>query len=64
MGRRVVDGIAALDPERVVLVSCDPAAFARDARLLVDRGFAAGPVQPVDLFPHTHHIETIGTFLR
>ncbi|MHB1137868.1 MAG: class I SAM-dependent RNA methyltransferase [Microthrixaceae bacterium] len=60
-GARVV---AATGAERVALVSCDPAALARDARLLVDLGYAVDGVELVDLFPQTHHVEAVTTLRR
>jgi 23S rRNA (uracil1939-C5)-methyltransferase len=45
----------------VALVSCDPAALARDARLLVDLGYRVDGVELVDMFPQTHHIEAVTT---
>lgn len=62
MGRQVVKAIARLQPQVVVSVSCDPASFARDARLLVDEGYQLDWVQPVDLFPMTWHVETVARF--
>ncbi len=61
------DGIAAVSgaaPRTIVLISCDPAALARDARLLGDAGYAPEWVQPMDLFPQTYHIETVTRFRR
>lgn len=60
-GVHAVVGTGAL---RVALVSCDPAALARDARLLSDRGYRATGVELVDLFPHTHHVEAVTAFVR
>ena len=57
---RVVD----LSAPRLVYVSCNPATFARDARILCDDGYALGTVQPVDMFPHTKHIELVARFDR
>ena len=60
--RRVVDGIAALRPRRVVHVACDPASFARDAGLFAERGYELTGVRAFDLFPMTQHVEVVGTF--
>lgn len=46
-------------PRAVALVSCDPAALARDARTLTDLGYPAAWVQPVDLFPQTAHVDAL-----
>lgn len=51
-------------PERVVYVSCDPATFARDAKLLGEKGYKLQEYTPFDLFPRTHHVETVGCFTR
>jgi 23S rRNA (uracil1939-C5)-methyltransferase len=58
MHPRVVEQIAAMRPSRLVYVSCNPQTQARDIALLGD-GFRVEAVQPVDLFPHTHHIENV-----
>lgn len=49
-------------PPRVVMVSCNPATFARDARLLVEGGYHLEAVQPVDQFLWSPHVEVVGTF--
>ena len=55
---KVVEQIARLRPERFVYVSCNPQTQARDLALL-GGGYRIEAVQPVDLFPHTHHIENV-----
>ncbi len=52
--------IAKLSSRRIVYVSCNPATLARDARLLADMGgYQISRVQPVDMFPHTTHVESV-----
>ncbi len=57
---RVLEAIVQLAPRCVFYVSCDPAAFGRDLALLTQRGFRLDVVEPLDMFPHTHHIEAVG----
>ena len=58
-GREVVEAVAALRPRRIVLVGCDPAALARDLRTFIGRGCRIVAMSALDMFPHTHHFETI-----
>ena len=53
----VVDSIAAMGPDRVVYVSCDPATLARDLRRFAEEGYAAEKAVAVDMFPRTQHCE-------
>jgi tRNA/tmRNA/rRNA uracil-C5-methylase (TrmA/RlmC/RlmD family) len=63
-GRSVVGGILELRPERVVYVACDPAALARDIALFADGGYGVETLQGYDLFPMTHHLETVAVLTR
>jgi len=51
-------------PRRVVYVSCNPEALATDLRAVTADGYLIESVQPVDMFPHTGHIETVAVFSR
>ena len=62
--RRALDAVLRLGPRRVAYVSCEPDALARDLAVLVEGGYRVEMVQPVDLFPHTHHIECIAVLSR
>ena len=53
-----------LKPEKILYISCNPATFARDAQILVDAGYELPEIQPVDMFPHTMHIELASMFYR
>lgn len=61
-GAATVAAIAEHVPERIVYVACDPVALARDAALLAERGWDMTEAEAFDLFPMTHHVETIATF--
>lgn len=63
-GRDVVRAVAALRPERVVYVACDPAALARDVAYLAEEGYGLADVQGYDLFPMTHHVEAVAVLTR
>ena len=54
-----IDAVAAMKPKRVVYVSCNPETLARDLTHLSRRGWKALKIQPVDMFPHTEHEETV-----
>ena len=64
MHPKVVEQIVKSSPERVVYVSCNPSTQARDAKLLAGSGYVLKEVQPVDMFPHTDHVEAVGLFVK
>jgi|LFRM01.1.fsa_nt_gb 23S rRNA (uracil1939-C5)-methyltransferase len=51
--------MAAMQPERIVYISCNPATLARDLKYLTAHGFTVNDVQPVDMFPQTAHVECV-----
>jgi tRNA/tmRNA/rRNA uracil-C5-methylase (TrmA/RlmC/RlmD family) len=63
-GREVVEALVEVAPAAIVYVACDVAALARDARSLTEAGYRLTAAQPLDLFPMTHHLETVATFTR
>ncbi|MGC8490856.1 MAG: 23S rRNA (uracil(1939)-C(5))-methyltransferase RlmD [Syntrophobacteraceae bacterium] len=63
MHPKVVGSLLETLPERIIAVSCNPASLARDAALLLE-AYDMGRVQPVDLFPHTPHLECVVRFDR
>lgn len=56
---KVVEDIAAFDCKRIVYVSCNPSTLARDCAWLSEYGYKVKEVRPVDMFPHTFHIENV-----
>jgi 23S rRNA (uracil1939-C5)-methyltransferase len=63
MHEDVVNTILFAEPDRIVYVSCNPATQARDLALL-DEKYKVTKVQPVDMFPHTHHVENVVLLVR
>lgn len=64
MTAKLVNKLLDIAPEKIVYVSCNPATQARDLQLLSEK-YAVKAIQPVDMFPHTHHIENVtGLFLK
>lgn len=57
--KEFLDATCQLKPERIVYISCGPNTQARDIAYLVERGYKLTDIQPVDMFPHTSHIENI-----
>ncbi len=63
MHKNVVSGILQSEPEKIVYVSCNPATQARDLELLSEK-YRITHVQPVDMFPQTHHVENVVRLVR
>lgn len=60
----VVDAAAAMSPQRIVYVSCDPATLARDVKRFGERGYRAVRAAAVDMFPRTANVETVVALWR
>ncbi len=58
----VLDIISRLSKKHIIYVSCNPATLARDMKILKEKGFEPKFVQPIDMFCHTYHIETVVLF--
>jgi len=64
MHPKTVQAILKLKPERIVHVSCNPATLARDLNVLCEQDYRLIKVRPVDMFPHTAHIEVVAQLVR
>jgi 23S rRNA (uracil1939-C5)-methyltransferase len=62
MHQDVVKQLLDLEAEKIVYISCNPATQARDAILLAEK-YDLIEIQPVDMFPHTHHVENVGMWM-
>jgi tRNA/tmRNA/rRNA uracil-C5-methylase (TrmA/RlmC/RlmD family) len=61
-GKDVVQQLARIAARVIVYVACDPAALARDAAYLAESGYSLRKIRAFDLFPMTHHIESVALF--
>jgi 23S rRNA (uracil1939-C5)-methyltransferase len=59
LGKQVVRHLTELKPREIIVVACDPATLARDAKQFVESGYSIRSLTMVDLFPQTYHIETV-----
>ncbi len=59
-----VKAVLSTKAEKVILISCDPAAGARDIRTLIDSGYKLNAVTPIDMFGYTHHVEMVSVLTR
>ncbi len=62
--RETVRALRSLSVPRIVMVSCDPATFARDTALLCEGGYRLEKLRALDLFPQTFHVETVALFVK
>ena len=58
-GPIVVTAATRLRPKRILLISCHPATLARDLKTLAEHGYVPRCIQPIDMFPHTWHVEAV-----
>jgi 23S rRNA (uracil1939-C5)-methyltransferase len=64
MNPKTVKDLIKLAPPKIVYVSCNPASQARDIKLLAETGYQLIKIQPVDMFPHTYHIENVALLVK
>lgn len=64
MSKRLRRGLAAWMPRRILMLGCDPATWARDARFLCEQGYRPTDLELFDLFPSTHHVEILALLER
>lgn len=64
MPQSAISGILRLKPEEIIIVSCEPPTFSRDAAKFIQAGYSLSRLHIVDLFPSTYHTEIAGLFTR
>ena len=62
--REVISAVADRTREIIAYLSCDPVTFSRDASRLIASGWRLATLDLLDLFPNTHHVETLSSFER
>ena len=62
--KKFIESLAKMAPDRVVYISCNPETLARDLQLLTKKGYKVKAIQPVDMFPHTNHIECVVQLIK
>lgn len=63
-GAQAIEGMIRMKPAHVAAVSCDPATFSRDLRMLIDGGYELAAITAYDMFPQTHHVEVLAHLVR
>ena len=63
-GKTVVDQLVFLEPKKILYVACDPVSLARDLKFFIGSGYRLEQIRSYDLFPHTHHFETIASLVK
>jgi tRNA/tmRNA/rRNA uracil-C5-methylase (TrmA/RlmC/RlmD family) len=63
-GKTVVDQLVFLEPKKILYVACDPVSLARDIKAFMGSGYRLEQIRSYDLFPHTHHFETIASLVK
>jgi len=63
-GAKVITGLLKLEPKHIIYVACDPVSLARDLKQIIDGGYKIAKLRAFDLFPHTHHVETVVSLVR
>ena len=61
---KVIDALVAIEPKNIIYVACDPVALARDLATLSKAGFELKGLRSFDIFPHTHHFETVALLTK
>jgi len=64
LDEKFIEASAAMNPKKIIYISCNPATLARDLRRYEDLGYHAMKVQPVDLFPQTYHVESVTLLIK
>jgi len=59
ISKRAMQGLLSLSPRHLIYISCDPSTLCRDMLILQEAGYQYREIQPLDLFPHTYHLETV-----
>ena len=62
--KKVLETFAAMQPDKIIYVSCNPATLARDLKILYELGYQTKKIQPVDMFPFTSHVESVAQLVK